>query len=651
MSGKLEILWNGKRITIERSTKGRIPLGEFKAYETESGLPVLELTASNCGQQLLGVEKSVFLRSGFLRLTDLPVTQDEALRKRLNALVTTADESGSGELLARKLKDLKNRCRFNRTGLLPQAEAQQAELETKLERLHTLQEQALKLKQRQAELESQLQTLENHAQALQYAQSLSHKQKLTAAKASLAQLSAALSTQEAVCAALPSRQETEQKLSQLRKLKDLADATGMESQMLPPPPSFPECDPLFDGLLPEEAILQAKQDLDALEKCRAAHKKAPALPWIVAFALLAAALALLIASIPTAGFSLLGTAVILLILSFVMQNKVQRHNRSAAAAEQALLAKHRPFPPDQWLSAAQDWAAVLTDYLEAKKVYQKSHGDLTNRMLELKRQLQQLTEGTAPSAFLQKWNCILDERNKLDDLRRDLLRAQEHAAALEDAFCPAEPPPFPDRLTCSGEETAARISETKQQHHQLQLHLGQVLGQMDALGEETALLDALTQVRSRIERLEETYAALILAQETLAAASMQLQRRFAPRITRRTRELFSRLTGGRYTRVALDENMALQVGKQEEDILRSDLWPSDGTVDQLYLALRLAVAEALTPEAPLILDDALVRFDDQRLVEALAVLQEESAAKQILLFTCQSRENNLLPKKNAPQYP
>ena len=123
---------------------------------------------------------------------------------------------------------------------------------------------------------------------------------------------------------------------------------------------------------------------------------------------------------------------------------------------------------------------------------------------------------------------------------------------------------------------------------------------------------------------------------------MQLQRRFAPRITRRTRELFSRLTNGRYTRVALDENMSLRVGTEDEDILRSDLWPSDGTVDQLYLALRLAVAEALTPEAPLILDDALVRFDDHRLAEALAVLQEASVSKQILLFTCQEREERLL---------
>ena len=91
MSGKMNIEWNGRDITIERSTKGRNPFGQFKAYETESGVAVPELTAANCGQQLLGVEGSVFARAGFIRLKDMPVTQDESLRRRLHALVTTGD--------------------------------------------------------------------------------------------------------------------------------------------------------------------------------------------------------------------------------------------------------------------------------------------------------------------------------------------------------------------------------------------------------------------------------------------------------------------------------------------------------------------------------------------------------------------------------
>ena len=75
-------------------------------------------------------------------------------------------------------------------------------------------------------------------------------------------------------------------------------------------------------------------------------------------------------------------------------------------------------------------------------------------------------------------------------------------------------------------------------------------------------------------------------------------------------------------------------------MLHSAIWRSEGTIDQLYLALRLAVAKELTPEAPLILDDALVRFDDTRHAAAMDILRQEAEQKQIILFTCQSRETN-----------
>ena len=67
-------------------------------------------------------------------------------------------------------------------------------------------------------------------------------------------------------------------------------------------------------------------------------------------------------------------------------------------------------------------------------------------------------------------------------------------------------------------------------------------------------------------------------------------------------------------------------------------WRSDGTADQMYLALRLAVSQALTPQAPLVLDDALTRFDGQRLSRAMALLAKTAKVRQVILFSCQDRE-------------
>ena len=78
-----------------------------------------------------------------------------------------------------------------------------------------------------------------------------------------------------------------------------------------------------------------------------------------------------------------------------------------------------------------------------------------------------------------------------------------------------------------------------------------------------------------------------------------------------------------------------------ENTLENSKFRSDGTVDQLYLALRLAVAEALTPNAPLVLDDALVRFDDTRLAQAMDILKDSAKQKQVIVFTCHKREEEL----------
>ena len=78
MEGRIELLWNGRRIAIERASTARTPMGQFRAWDLDSGEKLPELTADNCGQTLLGVSRSVFVRSAFLGQNALGVTQDAA---------------------------------------------------------------------------------------------------------------------------------------------------------------------------------------------------------------------------------------------------------------------------------------------------------------------------------------------------------------------------------------------------------------------------------------------------------------------------------------------------------------------------------------------------------------------------------------------
>ena len=144
--------------------------------------------------------------------------------------------------------------------------------------------------------------------------------------------------------------------------------------------------------------------------------------------------------------------------------------------------------------------------------------------------------------------------------------------------------------------------------------------------------------------LEKTSQAIGYAQNALEEAMQELQRRFAPRITRRAGDLLGRLTGGAYDRISIGEDLSILAARRSEGGLRAVQWRSEGTMDQMYLALRLAVWEELSPNSPLVLDDALIRFDQSRMEQALDVLSALGKTQQIILFTCQNREKEYLSR-------
>ena len=639
MAGRIDLNWNGRDITIERSGKGRGIFHVFRAYETQTGLDVPELTATNCGQTLLGVEKSVFQRAGFLKLTDLPVTQDDALRRRLNAIVTTGDESGTADELAQKLKDLKNRCRLNRsTGLLPQAEAQQQELQGKLTELQQLQDLSTRTHQRLKELDEHRKALMNHKDALQYAASRSYQEKLTAAEAALEAANRNEQQLRDQCDGLPSADEAERSLLRLRQLRDQKDALHMEAQMLPAQPQPPEVPGVFRGIDPESAVSQAETAAKVYEED---SRKRP-LPWY-GFLLLALGIGALFA--PHWAFTALGIVLIaggLLVFRSHWADQRRRENTL-----RALRYQYQPIPPEQWVDAAHSYAAGQKAYADALAQYQSQRQGLEERMTDLQRQITDMTGSRSLPECEQRYAAALENWSALAAAIRERNRAEDLVQALRSSHQELPAPKFPDTMTYTESETARLLSDCTYEQRQLQQQFDRCQGKIEALGQESELRRQLDAVTDRIQKLEMTYRALEIAQSTLAQASAELQRRFAPCISQRAQELFGKLTDGRYTRLTLAEDLSVHAGTGTESILHSALWRSEGTVDQLYLALRLAVAEELTPEAPLVLDDALVRFDDRRLAEALDVLAEESESRQVILFTCQSRENNIIASQKG----
>ena len=637
MSGRIDLCWNDRDITIERSTKGRTPLGVFKAYETESGLDIPELTATNCGQMLLGVERSVFTRSAFLRFCDLPVTQDDALRHRLNALVTTGDESGAAEALGQKLRELKNHCRYNKSGLLPQVEAQREELEQKQNELNSLSAQSQRTVERLEELKDWIAQLENHKVALEYEASRADARQLASAAAALEETRQRQTHWEGVCAQLPQPEEAQQAIRQLDDLHQDMSNLQYREQQLPPMPSMPETPACFAGVRPQDAINQAQQDAAKLSALT--QPKRPPYGVILIATILAAlaGVALSVLEQILIGIALIAAGVGGAIAAWCMAKKYKLSCADVEEKRAALCRRYGCDEPAQWLTLAGRYLADWERYEKSLTLVRDQRQALDEQRNDLQQKSRAL-DGRSRS----QWQEILSCWAALEDANRAAEQARQHHSALQSVVKTAPAPDQPDELTCSMVQTTQYLSEAAFEQQQLQQKLGQYQGRTETLGSADAIQKELDGVNRRLSALEQTNAALETALDALTAARQELQRRFAPRITKGAKEIFSRLTNERYDRLVLAEDLSVQAAAKDEDILHSQQWRSDGTVDQLYLALRLAVARELIPAAPLILDDALVRFDDTRLATALEILQQEAQEKQVILFTCQSRERALL---------
>ena len=444
-----------------------------------------------------------------------------------------------------------------------------------------------------------------------------------------------------VCRELPTQETAQRQLKTAQQLQDEWMALQMESQMLPPLPEAPEIPAHYRDV---DAVAVAQADVEENDRLEKKKKKTSTL-WTVYIILSVLGLVTVAALRFVAkmylpwismgvGIAVFFGGIVVAIIGAVRTAKIRK-------ALQQIYNRHPGLPEQDWLADAQKFADEWKGYELLLENARDLRADLERRTADLKTRMDELTGTTSMTERQGEWTATVAAWDALGDARRDLQRTESHAQALRAMARILPPPEKPDELSYTAEETDSMLSEARLKQQQLNVKLGQCLGQTESLGSEALIRARLDTLNRRIARLEDTFYALEMAQDALREATNMLQRRFAPRIAKRAQELFSRLTDGRYTRLTLGQDFTLSTSAEDEDTLRSAQWRSDGTADQQYLALRLAVAAELTPEAPLILDDALVRFDDQRLAKAMEILKEEADQKQVILFTCQSREKQM----------
>lgn len=344
---------------------------------------------------------------------------------------------------------------------------------------------------------------------------------------------------------------------------------------------------------PEEAKAEVKTDLENSMKLkeRSERKSSPVLAIILMIlcgALVAAGF--LLPDLMIHAFIAAAVALAAGIALFIRASRRKTENYEAAKQRRKILAKYKAESED-------DIAASIDEYLELYKNYaeaQRAEKESAEALAVVRRRQEQA------------------ESKTLTQL--DFTGGDNQAAQLSRRLTEA-------RAKCS------RISAQMAEHS----------GRLAAMGDPLVLGSEISRMEAEYAEISAEYDAIALAIDTMRKADEDIQSRFSPALGKLAAEYMQFVTDGKYDGVMLDRDFSATVHEAGGNVPRNAEYLSAGTLDLMYLAVRLAVCSLALPESancPLIIDDALVNFDADRRRQAMALLEKIAQERQVILFVC-----------------
>lgn len=344
---------------------------------------------------------------------------------------------------------------------------------------------------------------------------------------------------------------------------------------------------------PEEAKAEVKTDLENSMKLkeRSERKSSPVLAIILMIlcgALVAAGF--LLPDLMIHAFVAAAAALAAGIALFIRASRRKTEKYEAAKQRRKILAKYKA-------ESEADIAASIDEYLELYKNYaeaQRAEKESAEALAVVRRRQEQA------------------ESKTLTQL--DFTGGDNQAAQLSRRLTEA-------RAKCS------RISAQMAEHS----------GRLAAMGDPLVLGSEISRMEAEYAEISAEYDAIALAIDTMRKADEDIQSRFSPALGKLAAEYMQFVTDGKYDGVMLDRDFSATVHEAGGNVPRNAEYLSAGTLDLMYLAVRLAVCSLALPESancPLIIDDALVNFDADRRRQAMALLEKIAQERQVILFAC-----------------
>lgn len=277
---------------------------------------------------------------------------------------------------------------------------------------------------------------------------------------------------------------------------------------------------------------------------------------------------------------------------------------------------------EKLLRAARDQRLEATDPQSALDALIKWQETTRDRLAEAHQQasaageLKSLLDGRAPEQFAEEVEIARQNAEELvGDLPRSQVEAEAAVQGLEDRLAEAQ-------------RAASRATEKK----------AKAEGELNALKvpDVSACEEALAVAEAELDRVHRLDSTLKTTRKFLEDAQERVHREFAPHLEQALREWLPRITNNRYTDASVDP-ISLNVRvKEASGTFREARLLSQGTREQIYLLLRIALVAFLTKPgevSPLIFDDVTVQTDSVRTDAVLDLLHEMSRTRQVIVFS------------------
>ena len=187
------------------------------------------------------------------------------------------------------------------------------------------------------------------------------------------------------------------------------------------------------------------------------------------------------------------------------------------------------------------------------------------------------------------------------------------------------------------------INDKKIEKNKIEFELNNINKKIESM---VNLQEEYDQLQEELHILENKNKSIEIAKEALKNAYEEMKKNITPKFTQNLSNTINKISNGKYKKVAINDEEGLIVEIDNGEYIPAELF-SVGTIDQLYLSLRLSMAQEISEEKmPIILDETFAYFDNERLENVLKYLINELKENQVILFTCTKREQEILNKLN-----